>query len=351
MKLKSFIKKIHDFFLYKSEDDSHEFQPILSEIEERPMSPLGPTVFWLVIIFMVIAGLWLYFGKVDIVITARGITIPDGQEKVIKSLEKGIIESIEVKEGDYVEEGSPLIVVKPAPHEPALELNNLKEEELMLMERIAATRYRLKIAIDTEKRLSTVKDILPKAKYDEALQEVSSLTHDLNSSMAQLSELRNKKEQLEKRTQIILAPISGYINKINVHTIGGVVGQTEQLMTLVPKDAPIKIKATVMNQDIGFIEEKMPVSIKVDTFNFQKYGILNGEVILVSPNSIMDERQGPVYEVYIKPTNTTLLVEGEEQSIRVGMTTTNEIKIGKRRIIEFFIYPLIKYLDESIKVR
>ena len=136
-----------------------------------------------------------------------------------------------------------------------------------------------------------------------------------------------------------------------MHTIGGVVGQTEQLMTLVPKDAPIKIKATVMNQDIGFIDEKMPVSIKVDTFNFQKYGILNGEVTLVSPNSIMDERQGPVYEVYIKPHNTTLLVEGEEQSIRVGMTTTNEIKIGKRRIIEFFIYPLIKYLDESIKVR
>lgn len=48
---------------------------------------------------------------------------------------------------------------------------------------------------------------------------------------------------------------------------------------------------------------------------------------------------------------TTLIVEGKEQTIRYGMTTTNEIKIGKRRIIEFFIYPLIKYMDESIKVR
>ena len=45
------------------------------------------------------------------------------------------------------------------------------------------------------------------------------------------------------------------------------------------------------------------------------------------------------------------MVEGKEQTIKYGMTTTNEIKIGKRRIIEFFNYSLIKYMDESIKVR
>ena len=107
----------------------------------------------------------------------------------------------------------------------------------------------------------------------------------------------------------------------------------------------------MLNQDVGFVERDMPVSIKVDTYNFQKYGILNGKVIIVSPNSIEDERLGDIYEVYIEPENTTLLVEGKEQSIKYGMATTNEIKIGKRRIIEFFIYPLIKYMDESIKVR
>lgn len=350
MSFKNILKKIKDFFLYKA-DDSHEFKPLLAEIEEKPMNPLGPAVFWIVISFMVIATLWLYLGKVDIVITARGIIIPSGMEKVVKALDKGIVDSIEVKEGQYVEQGQPLIVIKPAEHEPALELNNLKEEELMLMEKIAALRYRLKLAQDTKVRLETVLDIIPKAKYDDALNEVSALSHELNSSSASLSELRNKREQIEKRTQIVTSPIDGYVNTIKVHTIGGVVGATEELMTLVPKDAPLQIKASVMNQDIGFVEENMPVSIKVDTFNFQKYGILDGVVTLVSPNSVQDERLGPVYEVYVKPENSTLMVEGTEQSIKVGMTTTNEIKIGKRRIIEFFIYPLIKYLDESIKVR
>ena len=163
--------------------------------------------------------------------------------------------------------------------------------------------------------------------------------------------LENRKEQLEKQIQTIKAPIDGYVNKVQIHTIGGVVTPAQELMTIVPKDSKLVIKAKVMNQDIGFIDEGMDVSIKIDTFNFQKYGILKGVVTLVGVNSIEDERLGPVYEVYIRPEDTTLMVEGKEQSIKSGMSSTNEINIGKRRIIEFFIYPLIKYLDESIKVR
>ena len=72
---------------------------------------------------------------------------------------------------------------------------------------------------------------------------------------------------------------------------------------------------------------------------------------MVGANSVDDEKLGPIYEVFIEPQNTALMVEGKEQMIKAGMSTTCEINIGKRRIIEFFIYPLIKYLDESIKVR
>ena len=197
----------------------------------------------------------------------------------------------------------------------------------------------------------SVKDILPKASYDEATEQVTVLSHELNALESTFEELENRKEQLEKQIQTIKAPIDGYVNKVAIHTIGGVVTPAQELMTIVPKDSKLVIKAKVMNQDIGFIDEGMDVSIKVDTFNFQKYGILKGVVTLVGVNSIEDERLGPVYEVYIRPEDTTLMVEGKEQSIKSGMSSTNEINIGKRRIIEFFIYPLIKYLDESIKVR
>ena len=196
-----------------------------------------------------------------------------------------------------------------------------------------------------------IKNEIPILEYDDASKEVTELSHNIGALSASLSEIRNKRVQLEKQKQILKSPIDGYVNTIFVHTIGGVVTPAEKIMTIVPKDASMQIKAQVLNQDVGFIEPDMPVSIKVDTYNFQKYGILDGVVTVVSPNSIKDERLGDIYEVYIEPKNTTLMVEGKEQTIKYGMTTTNEIKIGKRRIIEFFIYPLIKYMDESIKVR
>lgn len=349
-KIKDIHKKIIDFVLYK-EKDAHEFEPLLTEIEQSPINPLGHVVFWIVISTILFAGLWMYFGKVDVVVTARGIIIPDGEQKVVQSLDKGVVSSIMVSNGDFVEEGQVLAVINPAEHEPGLELNNIREEQAKLKEQIQATKIKLNVASERKARLSTVLDIIPKSSYEEAFQQVSVLTHELNSYYASYSELDNRKEQLEKQTQIIKAPIDGYINNIQIHTIGGVVTPAQELMSVVPKDAKLKIKAKVLNQDIGFVEEGMKASVKVDTFNFQKYGIINGEVVTVSHNSIEDQQMGPVYEIYLVPLNTTLMVEGKEQTIKAGMTTTNEINIGKRRIIEFFIYPLIKYLDESIKVR
>lgn len=345
-----FLKKIINFIIPK-ENDTHEFKPILSEIEERPLNPIGPVVFWLVISFMLITVLWLYFGKVDVVITARGIVIPAGEEKLVQSLDKGVVSEITVREGDYVKQGQILAVVTPAEHEPELELNNLIEEEKTLIEKLGADKDRLAIAQSNKKRLNEVIDIIPQDKYDEVTIEITSLNHEIRGLNASLAEIRNKREQLEKLRQELKSPIDGYVGRIFVHTEGGVVTPAEKILSVVPDKADLQIKATVLNNDIGFVEVGMPVSIKLDTFNFQKYGLLDGEVTVISPNSIQDERLGPVYEVYIKPITTKLTVEGKLQSMKIGMSSTNEIKIGKRRIIEFFIYPLIKYLDESIKVQ
>ena len=273
------------------------------------------------------------------------------EEKVVQSLDKGVVTTIAVKEGEYVTKDQIVAIVSPAEHEPGLELNNLREEEARVSQQLASDRTKLSIARGEVARLNSVRDIIPQSRYDAAVKEVTELSHNIGALSASLAEIRNKRLQIEKQKQILKSPIDGYVNEIMVHTIGGVVTPAEKIMSIVPKDAKLQIKAKVLNQDVGFVETGMPVSIKVDTYNFQKYGILDGIVTVVSPNSIKDEHLGDIYEVYIEPKNTTLLVEGKEQSIKYGMTTTNEIKIGKRRIIEFFIYPLIKYMDESIKVK
>ena len=345
-----FFDRFKKLFLEK-ENDAHEFEPLLAEIEQSPANPLGNTIFWIVIAFIIFVCLWMYFGKVDVVVTARGLIIPDGEEKIIQPLEKGVISEIFVKEGDFVKEGQVLTVITPAEHEPGLELAQIKEEEIKLNQQLANVKSRYNIAKERLNRLETVKDIIPNIRYEEALTEATGLKHEKISLEASLIQNKTKKEQLEKQIQTIKSPIEGYINELEIHTVGGVVTPAQKLITVIPKESKLKIKAKVMNQDIGFVERGMDVSIKIDTYNFQKYGIIKGEVLVVGASSVEDEKMGPIYEVLIEPKNTVLMVEGKEQTLKAGMSATCEINIGKRRIIEFFIYPLIKYLDESIKVR
>jgi hemolysin D len=136
-----------------------------------------------------------------------------------------------------------------------------------------------------------------------------------------------------------------------IHTEGGVVTPAQELLRVVPKSSPLIMKVKVLNKDIGFIKKQMQSAVKIDTFNFQKYGLVEGEVMHISNDAIEDEQLGFVYEVFIKPKQKYMEVEGEKVTISSGMSVTAEVKVGKRRIIEFFIYPLIKYLDEGMSVR
>jgi len=244
-------------------------------------------------------------------------------------------------------------------------------------------------ANEREQRLLEVIDIIAKQEYEAANKEVIEYQeqavmkqHEIINLQAKLTELREQKllitqeyqnklleELTEKRKeatmlkveidsikfkqakQHITSPVDGYVGKLLVHTVGGVVTPAEKLITVIPKDAPLIIQATVLNQDSGFIKEGMEAAVKIDTFDFQKYGMIHGIVSHKADDAIEDEKLGPVYEIYIEPKENFLMVHGEKIDIHSGMSVTAEMKVGKRRVIEFFLYPLIKYLDEGMSVR
>ena len=428
--------------MLKRINDSYEFKPLLSEIEESPSSPLGHFTFWTIIALIFVIVAWLIVGKIDIVITARGIVIPDGEAKIIQPLETGIIKNILVKEGDFVKQGQLLILIDTMATDAKLESikKNLKQskteaerleaggvgktfksddimQNYLYNESVVAINSSIEAkkqaivqinkqidssqaqkrdyqsqlisAKDRLNRLLNVSDIVAYnniqdakdkvktleesliqseaeiKKFEAQKREINSEIAKLNSefkaqNLSQLSETKKRIKELEANkneiefsniNQKITSPVDGFVDKLYIHTLGGVVTPAQELIALTPYDMPVLIKATVLNKDIGFIRPDMPVSLKIDTFDFQKYGILKGKVKLVSKNSIEDEKLGPVYELYITPEDTTLMVEGKEQKITTGMSLNAEIEIGRRRIIEFFIYPLIKYMDEGISVR
>jgi len=269
------------------------------------------------------------------------------------------------------------------------QLSQVNEKEASLVNALNQNNYLVGMYEERLNRLKQVQDIVSREEYSNAendwkvvrsdllitqnqleesraacqqvLEEIGLLKEEeRNSLLAELAEklrdqlyLQANVEQssfVTERQQIV-APVEGYINNLLIHTVGGVVTPAEKLISVVPSDTPLVIKALVESKDSGFVESGMAASIKIDTFSFQKYGIIDGLVDKVSKDSLEDERLGLVYDVYVDPQQLSIMVEGQEMPITTGMGVTVEIKTGMRRIIEFFIYPMIKYLDEGMSVR
>ncbi len=433
----------------KKPKDLHEFAPLLVEIEDRPLNPLGRSILWIILAFILIALLWLFIGKVDVVVSARGKVIPSGEIKVLQPIQTGVISKIFIKEGDMVKKGQVLMQIDPSVTQTSLEgkkkdlvalrtevarlkalINdtnftatnkeypNIIEEQYKLFlhqkNTLAQTKEqfhikysqassqlssanieikRLKELLANERkqeaRLKQVLDIIARSEYDKVVSSIINYKEQLNIAKHKASEAKKQLQDIQKQQKIfeeqtkskyyeslaikqkelrelesninainfqnkkqqIIAPLDGYINKLFINTEGGVVTPAQKLISIVPKDAPLIIKANVLNKDIGFVKPNMNTAIKIDTFSFQKYGLIDGKVVHVGNDAIEDEKLGLIYEIKVKPSKYTIMVENEQKRLESGMSVTAEIKVGKRRIIEFFIYPLIKYLDEGVSVR
>ena len=104
--------------------------------------------------------------------------------------------------------------------------------------------------------------------------------------------LRQDLVKAEQRTklQLLTAPVDGIVQQLAVHTIGGVVTPAQTLLVVVPTDSQLEIEAMVSNRDIGFVQAGQEAEIKVDTFNFTRYGLLHGTVLSVSQDAIIRDK-------------------------------------------------------------
>ena len=136
-----------------------------------------------------------------------------------------------------------------------------------------------------------------------------------------------------------------------VTTVGGVVTSAQPVISIVPENAELIVEAEVLNRDIGYVFEGQEVSVKLDTFSFQKYGTVDGKIVYVSPSAVEDERKGLIYKIKVSVDKSSFNINGIDVPISSGMSGTAEIKLEERRIIEFFLEPIFEYFDDSLKVR
>jgi len=179
----------------------------------------------------------------------------------------------------------------------------------------------------------------------------------------------------EQRTklQLLTAPVDGVVQQLSVHTIGGVVTPAQQLAVVVPAGAVLEVESMVSNRDIGFVHPGQDAQIKVDTFNFTRYGLLHGRVVSVSPDAMVretpqdknnnDKTKGAesessepkgqefVYSARISLDRTQIQVDGVVTNLSPGMAVTVEIGTGSRAVISYLLSPLLRYQHESMHER
>ena len=122
-------------------------------------------------------------------------------------------------------------------------------------------------------------------------------------------------------------------------------------MVIVPQGEALEVEAILENKDIGFVEVGQQAEIKVDAFPFTKYGTIAGDVVDLSNDAVADERKGLVYKMRVLMKRSQIQVNGRPVALSPGMTVTVESKTGTRRLIEFFLSPLLRFRDESVRER
>jgi hemolysin D len=178
----------------------------------------------------------------------------------------------------------------------------------------------------------------------------------------------------EQRTRLqqLTAPVDGVVQQLAVHTVGGVVTPAQALAVVVPVDSHLEIEAMVSNRDIGFVHAGQEAEIKVDTFNFTRYGLLHGRVLGVSQDAIARDKpqdksndrtlgaetassepkdQSLGYSARVSLDRAQMNIDGNLVNVSPGMAVTVEIKTGSRRIIGYLLSPLLRYKQESLRER
>lgn len=149
----------------------------------------------------------------------------------------------------------------------------------------------------------------------------------------------------------LVAPVSGTVQQLNVHTVGGVVPAAQPLMQIVPQEAAVEVEAFLENKDIGFVQVGQDASVKIEAFDYTKYGTVPATVRHVSHDAIEDEKRGLIYASKIVLARSTLAAEGRTLALAPGMSVMVEIRTGTRRVIEYVLSPLIRHQRESLNER
>ncbi len=199
------------------------------------------------------------------------------------------------------------------------------------------------------------------SRLEKAIEERSLANTEYHRDLLQkLTEAENEKESLKQQLEkaknrqthfTLKSPADGIVQQLVVNNVDSVVTAAQTLLVVVPLDAGLEVEAQILNKDVGYVHDGQKVSVKVAAYPFTKYGDITGTIEWVAKDAVVDQQQGPVYPVRISVTTYKLpnIVQGRQGFLSPGMVVTTDVKVGKRRVFEYFLDPIMRYKDKSLR--
>lgn len=219
-----------------------------------------------------------------------------------------------------------------------LKVTNLENQNKQIKnDLVAAGRRQERVTADRQAEVS--------GKIVETTNEISVLTADLDKAIRLM-------ELAELRVPTDLPYDEFFVLEASERTSGSVVRETDPLFKLMPLKDPLRIEAEIAGKDIGDVRLGDSVIIKLDALPYQKHGTLKGHLATISEGAF-EKKEGAAettfFRAYVTLDDRTIQNKPVNFRAVPGMTCKIELQVGKRRVIDYFLYPLFRHLDESLR--
>ena len=167
--------------------------------------------------------------------------------------------------------------------------------------------------------------------------------------------LRSKQSYLALKDEvtrtIVRSPIKGIVQKLNIHTVGGVIKPGEDLVEIVPTDDKLWLEVKIKPSDIAFIYPGQKAVVKVSAYDYAIYGSLEGKVVHISADTTKDEKDRAWYIVHIKTDKNYLGSKEKPLKIIPGMTVNVDIMTGKKTVLDYILKPILRAKEYTFTER
>lgn len=173
---------------------------------------------------------------------------------------------------------------------------------------------------------------------------------EIDRQIAQIRETLASAQQQTLRTTI-RTPIDGIVKKMRYHTIGGVVRPGEAIMEIVPARDDLVIEARLHPRDRGYVTVGQSATVKITTYDFTRYGTLDGRLILIGADADEDDQGEPYFRLVVEADRPYLGSADNPLRISPGMEAEVNIHTGTRTVLEYFLRPLLRLRHDAFRER